>query len=61
MVSDEIRPVKVSYVARRLKMLATPHITTQSGRPSPRSFVVPIVKPIPTPSQGRGSDDPRVW
>jgi hypothetical protein len=42
-------------------MLATPHITTQAGRPSPRSFVVPIVKPIPTPNQGRGSDDPRVW
>jgi hypothetical protein len=42
-------------------MPATSHNTAQASRPSPRSFVVPIVKPIPTPSQGRGSDDPRVW
>jgi hypothetical protein len=43
-------------------MPSTPHITTQAGRRhAPRSFVVPIVKPIPTPNQGRRSDDPRVW
>jgi hypothetical protein len=42
-------------------MPETPHITTQAARPAPRSFVVPIVKPIPTPTQGRGSDDRRIW
>jgi hypothetical protein len=42
-------------------MSETPHITTQAARPAPRSFVVPIVKPIPTPTPGRGSDDRRIW